>query len=47
MSRGFGEGEMMGFEKQMNHGRQSYGSLKSLFRFSEMQAPPSGAGARF
>ena len=54
-SRGFAEGEMMGFEKvdgRRRVGGEGYGSLKSLFRFNEMQAPPSqlgggGGGWRF
>ncbi|TID14571.1 hypothetical protein E6O75_ATG08717 [Venturia nashicola] len=47
MSQGFAEGELMSYEKAGSpvKGNQKgvYGSLKQLFRFSEMQAPPQSA----
>jgi hypothetical protein len=43
-SNGFAEGKMLLYEKApiMNSPSPGHGSLKQLFRFSEMQAPPSG-----
>ncbi|QDS74845.1 hypothetical protein FKW77_002947 [Venturia effusa] len=47
VSQGFAEGEMMAYEKVGSAVRgaqgEGYGSLKQLFRFSEMQAPPQNA----
>jgi hypothetical protein len=45
-SQGFAEGEMLVYEKERVIGspmRDGHGSLKQLFRFSEMQAPPTHA----
>jgi hypothetical protein len=54
MSQGFAEGELMCYEKERVVGSpmragEGYGSLKQLFRFSEMQAPPTRAngGVRY
>lgn len=47
ISQGYAEGEMMSYEKVGSPVRgmqgEGYGSLKQLFRFSEMQAPPQSA----